>query len=668
MDTASGGFDFLVVAAFFLVGQAALVMYLRRRAVAFPWWASVLAIVLLLAGLPLLRLAERREHARLRVELTSYASMYAAEMEHLGHAALSSSPAADDPLYLSLIDAEKRWLAANRVIADVYTVRRRDDGTIFFLVDSETDYDRNGIFEGERERRTTPGEVYDDPGDGLQQAFAGKTTFSSEPTTDRWGTTLSAQAPLRDSSGKVDAVLGVDYEAERWLARVDEARELVVGLWTSVLFMLLVVAAVLATLRTRAIERGAAAARFADDAALLARTNDSLREAIARAESEARVKSDFLATMSHEIRTPMNGVMGMNELLLATQLSAEQRQFATTIRKSADHLLSILNRLLDFSKIEAGRVVIEELPFDLRAVVEDVVDLAVGRAKEKGLRVHLVFGEGIPAELFGDAVRVRQVLINLVSNATKFTDDGEVEVSVALVDKTATEVRVRIRVRDTGIGIPLEKQGELFQKFVQVDSSTTRRFGGTGLGLAIVRELVDLMGGTVSLQSRPGEGSTFCVELPLALVAAASTSVVESTVVDVTEPTVSSYAAVRPRVLVAEDNAVNQAVITRMLATKGCDIALAVNGREAVDMVRAGNFDLVLMDLMMPEMDGLEATQVIRREEAGTRRVPIVAVSAAASEADRVRCLAAGMDDFLSKPMSLDDLSRVLGRWLAARA
>jgi signal transduction histidine kinase/DNA-binding response OmpR family regulator len=391
---------------------------------------------------------------------------------------------------------------------------------------------------------------------------------------------------------------------------------------------------------------------------------EAANEELARS---SQAKSEFLATMSHEIRTPMNGVIGLTDLLRRTALTPQQQEYVHAIQASGDALLSLINDILDFSKIEAGQLRLEIRPFDPRQTVEDVIAVFRAPAQIKGLQLHVHVDPAVPALLAGDAMRLRQVLTNLISNAVKFTAQGEVRVGVGLADESAQDALLRIEVRDTGIGIAPEAQTTLFEPFTQADASMTRRYGGTGLGLAIARHLVALMGGTIGVMSTVGQGSTFWITLRLAK---ARERRRESIRADTEESaaTSASTGSVRGRILVAEDNPINQLVVVGLLQNLGYEVHTVENGRQAVEAVRQASYDLVLMDCHMPEMDGFAATAAIRRDEATqARHTPIVALTADALLGDAEKSLAAGMDDHLTKPITLERLAAVVERRRALR-
>ena len=382
------------------------------------------------------------------------------------------------------------------------------------------------------------------------------------------------------------------------------------------------------------------------------------------AQEANRAKSEFLANMSHEIRTPITGVLGMIDLLLSGELTLRQGEYLEMARSSADSLLSLLNDILDFSKIEAGRLDVSPAPFSIRQSLTDTVQLFDVRMREKGLDLIVDVEPTLPDVLVGDPQRLRQVIVNLVGNACKFTEKGQVSVRAELESKTGSDVVVRFQVIDTGIGIPVEKHDLIFDPFRQLDGSMTRRHGGTGLGLSISARLVQLMGGRIWLTSEVGKGSTFSFTVRLAVAYGPQTQL---------EPSGRALASAfaredskkrRLRILLAEDNVVNQKVVAELVRREGHDIVVVANGGDAMAAVTQGAFDLVLMDVQMPVVNGFEATAGIRQAEKDTtRRTPIIALTANAMKGDQQKCIDAGMDDYLSKPINFASLRAALEKW-----
>jgi signal transduction histidine kinase/AmiR/NasT family two-component response regulator len=415
--------------------------------------------------------------------------------------------------------------------------------------------------------------------------------------------------------------------------------------------MFLVVGLTLAA-RIRAVFREIAA----NDRAL-----DGAMEELVRARDQANAanvaKSQFLANMSHEIRTPLNGILGMAQVMARENLDPRQRERLDVVRDSGQTLLTVLNDILDISKIEAGKLEIDNHEFDMTAAVHAACNAFASLADQKDIAFRIEIAEEARGVWFGDGARLRQVISNLASNAVKFTTVGEVAVVVSRQDEGAT-----FTVRDTGIGIPPERLNDLFQKFNQVDASTTRRFGGTGLGLAISRELVELMGGRMALTSREGEGSTFTFDLPLDWRAAPRAEVDAAPAAKA-----CSDADGTTRILAAEDNPTNQLILKALLEPCGVDLMLTANGREAVEAFAAGGFDLVLMDVQMPVMNGVEATAAIRRLEAdhGLAAIPILALSANVMNHQVAEYLAAGMTGFIPKPIEAAKLFAAIETALA---
>jgi signal transduction histidine kinase/CheY-like chemotaxis protein len=383
------------------------------------------------------------------------------------------------------------------------------------------------------------------------------------------------------------------------------------------------------------------------------------------AEASACAKTKFLAHMSHELRTPVHGVMGMLELAARTEPGPKQQHYIETARRSAEALLGILNGILEISKIEAGKLELEQNPFDLPQEIREVTESFAEMARGKQLRLTCTIPEDLPRAMIGDAGRLRQILTNLIGNAVKFTEHGEIRVRAEATEIEDGSALIACEVSDTGIGIPAEKQHQIFDAFAQADGSTTRRYGGTGLGLNIARQLCEMMGGTIELTSEPGRGSAFRFTARFSRLPEA-----ESPGEFVAAPPVISVlpadGLAGARVLLVEDNPVNLEVALALLENCGCDVETATNGAEALESYRRGHYGLILMDCQMPEMDGFQAASEIRRLEGGSgRRVPIIALTASAIEGDREQCFAAGMDDYLPKPFTAEQMRSALLSWLS---
>ncbi|MBL8878693.1 MAG: response regulator [Phycisphaerales bacterium] len=654
------------VIAGMLVYLAAQRLLRRKNAGSLSPPTALMIMSLFAAGWWWVDAAGNNERSRLRRMVEGLAPTYAQELHRLGHERITPDTPGDDPTYLDLIEAEILWQRVNPAVADIYTFGQKTDGAIVLLVDSETDYNHDGEIDGDRESRTAIGEPYD-ADDTLRKVFNGTAAFDDQPYQDRWGVWVTAYVPMLDSNGRVYAVLGVDYPAGEWIAAIQRVRMTVMGQIGFIQLLIGSTAVVVTMLRAQLAERSRNEQQLQERRVQLEEANRKLevqradldlarRQALAAADA----KSQFLANMSHEIRTPMTAILGFADELVEAeshQTSPQDRlDLIHTIKRNGDHLLQIINDILDLSKIEAGHMTVETLQTSLIELINDSVDMLRSRAQAKGVALTLEFTGLVPARIETDPTRLRQVLMNLLSNSIKFTERGHVAISVAFRDGAAPQIE--IDVVDTGIGMSTAQASRLFKPFTQADSSMARRFGGTGLGLTISRRLARMLGGDLFIvRSEPGVGTRFRAIFPTGFIAreslidatATRQSASSGTAIDATQSTVS----LKLRILLAEDGPDNQKLISMVLRKLGAEVVIAENGEIASETAlkaeRDGNaFDVILMDMQMPVLDGYQATRKLRAR--GYAR-PIIALTAHAMAADRQKCLDAGCDDYASKPI-----------------
>jgi len=606
-------------------------VYLRRlnahRVIPSTTWG--ISACLLLGAVGTTEWVAGQRQQSLADSLLTLAPAYALGLQNLGHVRIDSGTPPNDNTYQTLQSALREWNRLNRSPGELFTFRREGDG-IAVVMDAGP---------ASPEHQLSPAAPF-------LRALGGDTFFDPTLHANSRGTWVRAFAPIRDASGRVEAALVLSYPAASLLQTVATARVSVLGVSLVLLAGLVAMGTFAAVLFARLREHHA--------------TERELHNAKIAADEASRAKSDFLAVMSHEIRTPLNAVMGFANLLAESELDEAQRGYVATITSEGGRLGSLVNDLLDLSKIEEGRLVLERLPFAPAETALEVLRLLNGRAQEKKLELRFEAQLVGPLLVAGDPLRFRQVLINLVDNAIKFTPQGSVTVFLRWQPpaKGASPGKLEVRVRDTGIGIPAEKISDLFQKFMQADTSMTRRYGGTGLGLAICQRLVNLMGGQIEVQSKLGQGSEFSFSLPLTPVAL--------TVEAAPAEAEAEFLRHRPpHILVVDDMETNRFLLEVFLRRNGFEPRLASGGEEAVRLAAQHPFDAILMDLQMPDIDGYEATRQIRRAETPGQHIPIIALTAAIARGTREKCLAAGMDEHLTKPLDLRLFKKMLNQLLA---
>ncbi len=580
-----------------------------------------------------------------RSDLRRTAVIAASAVDSSLHRQLTDPSQEDGPLYREAVTPLRKILRSAPSIRFLYTFILKDD-VMYFVLDAtpKGDADHDG-----KEDHSFLMDRYDEENPVLRGVLeGGPAATDAEPVADPWGMTISGYAPFHDDLGHTVGAVGVDIELATFEQRLGGMR--------SALGLGMLLALVCSSLVGVVVARSTASLRRAR---LLADENAKVSKAERyEAERANRAKDEFLAVMTHEIRTPLNAVIGLADVLMAGDPDEEQRRHLATIRASGEHLLSMINDILDHSKIDAGRMTLEEAPFSPKELVEEVLSLMREGANAKGLRMELAIEGPVSERVIGDVTRLRQVLINLISNAIKFTSTGGVTVGLRATHPGGA---LTLSVVDTGVGMDEATRNRLFRPYTQGDSSISRRFGGTGLGLSISQRLVKLMGGTITVESAPGRGTAFAFTLALPATSRPTTTVQRG------QPSMQ-VPCFQGRVLVVDDREVNRQVAAAMLKRLGLEVEEASNGRSALTRIAIGGIDLVLMDCQMPELDGHATTAELRLHEGSRSHLPVVALSAAVLPADRERCRQVGMDGFLAKPIRLDHLAAELSRFLRPSA
>lgn len=615
-------------------------------------WLIATTLLILTAGwlgmTLAVKLTEEELRSKLLLRAETAATMISYErVEQLTATAVDS----DSPNYEYLREQLIATRAVNTDCRFVYLLTVVDKRMVF-LADSElttsADY-------------SPPGSEYNEASDALRQIFIDGKAFIEGPLSDEWGTWVSGLAAVRDpASGQIVAVLGMDIAARDWQVAVTRTRLTGMGITLAILMVMYALFYALQT-SAKAAERVYLAEKQAKEAV----------------ESVSLAKSQFMAYLSHEIRASVNGILGLRELLETTLLDRQQRDYVVAIDYSARSLLTVLNDVLDFSKIEANKIIVENVDFAFRPLLEGMKKMLQAAAINKGLELVTAIDQSIPQILGGDPARLQQVLLNLVGNAIKFTDAGRVEIKAACLSQDANTVQVKITVADTGIGLEPDEMDKVFQPFAQAESTNSRKYMGTGLGLSISASLVKLMDGDIGVASHKGEGSVFWITIPFRSVASDSAACLDESILStpvapaeqlpawLAQPIALAAENQAANVLIVEDNPVIQQVLISQLRHLGLTPEVAGNGPEAVQKALNGDYKLIFMDCGLPVLDGMAATRLIRDKEAVSgRHIAIIALTGRSLPDELQQCLAAGMDDVLVKPVSVQELRQMVERWL----
>lgn len=671
--------DFWLMATALLMAMAAVIQFLRSRGALVGGAKSIMPVIMLLAviacGGLLAEAANQHEFDRLQQFFANWVPTFANEFEVAGHRNLVTGDHSSD-LYHDLVAMKQRWVKSNSTIALIETIRKQPDNTLVKVISSSDDND------------SSTSDLSDSDRDHIDRAFQGKATIGGLPRSTPQGMLVTVTSPLFDDHGKVCSALRTVFICNDWNRNLLRARATPLILSLAVGAILLSFYTVTLLLKRELAERAAVEQvlrtrenRLQQTLEELRTSHDELEKASRIAEEAGKAKSTFLAHMSHEIRTPLNGILGFADLLLSNADEGKpnlRHEWLATITTNGRHLLHLVNDILDLAKIESGQISIEKIPCDVRQIIQDVVVIMQVQASKKGISL-LSLSEGLPYRVVTDPARLRQVLLNLVSNAIKFTAQGGVHL-VAYIrpahDETEKAALV-VTVTDTGIGIAPEKLEDVFDPFVQADSSVTRKFGGTGLGLSISRQIARTLGGDITVQSEVGRGSTFTVtivpdeifetapEVPcdIRMTSARvshdfqirrSAPPPRVTVPVASEtPEAAAPASDKPRILVVDDGDTNRKLITLYLQRAGYAVEVAENGRVALDKQSIYPCDLILMDMQMPVLDGYAATKELRQNG---DQVPVIALTAHAMHGAADECLAAGCTAFITKPIVKDEL------------